>query len=548
MIDCVISTPVPTSQYIHIQLSVACEKGENCRLQLAAWRPGKYFMAQYAQFVRDFKVSLDGEPVKHVKVTKDLWAFLSPEKGTYTITYQYFAGQMDAGGSWLDPEQLYINFINLLFDISGKEESPIRLTLHLPKDFKVATSLGPSGAPYQYMANNYQHLVDSPLIASANIRHLSYEIGDSLFHMWFQGDSPLPINSLIPIFKTFTARQINDFGEFPAKEYHFLFELLPYPHYHGVEHKFSTVITLGPAEKLNQAEYLDALIGVSSHELYHFWNVCRIRPKELLPYDFSKEAYLDSGWLLEGITTYMGDLYLLKSGYYSLERYLQRFQKLMDREFNSWGWKHQSVVESSYDLWLDGYQPGIPDKKVSIYNRGALLSFCLDIALMQAGSSLSELMRTFWDRYGKTGLGYDMNEVREIFGKFSQSLINWNVFFEDYIYGKKDIYPLVVESLRLLGVRCNRTPKANNLAGDFGIIADKKGKIEKIHPAAEAYRFLMIGDSILSYSHSEDGVSLHLARLGKSFIIKLDRSAVAYFHDFELSMDRITDSRGKWMN
>lgn len=125
-------------------------------------------------------------------------------------------------------------------------------------------------------------------------------------------------NFFLDQFNAFSSKLIHDFGEFPEPEYHFIFQLLPYPHYHGVEHRRGTVITFGPAVNLADPAQMEELLGVSCHELYHAWNVCRIRPKELLPYDFSKEAYTKAGLLLEGVTTYMGDLYLLKSGVYDL--------------------------------------------------------------------------------------------------------------------------------------------------------------------------------------------------------------------------------------
>ncbi|WP_373400761.1 hypothetical protein [Algoriphagus halophilus] len=226
-------------------------------------------------------------------------------------------------------------------------------------------------------------LVDSTLLASNNVQHWTYVSTGSLFHIWIQGTIHFDIKAFLDNFQKFTDTQIKDFGEFPESQYHFIFQLLPYKHYHGVEHQKGTVITLGPAKDLVENLKMEDLLGVSSHELYHAWNVCRIRPKELLPYDFSKETYTQAGWLLEGITTYMGDLYLLKSGVYSLEVFLKQIESTLQREVNNLGWKNQNILESSFDLWLDGYQPGIPDRKVNIYTHGSLICFCLDLLLIE---------------------------------------------------------------------------------------------------------------------------------------------------------------------
>src|SRR5690606_32518120 len=255
------------------------------------------------------------------KATKDLWLFIPQQAGTYTIEYDYYASQMDAGGSWSDDEQLYLNFINFIFQVKGREEEAIKVQLDLPLNYQIATALPLTGA-FVLEAKNFQHLVDSPLIASPTIKHHQYQIDHCTFHLWFQGNLYFDTEELKSYFIKFTEKQIAAFGDFPTNNYHFLFQLLNYKHYHGVEHQFSTVITWGPAQELGTTAAMDQLIGISSHELYHFWNVCRIRPKELLPYDFAKEAYIDSGVVAEGVTTYMGDLFLFKSGYLSLDAYL----------------------------------------------------------------------------------------------------------------------------------------------------------------------------------------------------------------------------------
>src|SRR5690606_17206974 len=225
-------------------------------------------------------------------------------------------------------------------------------------------------------------------------------------------------------FIKFTEKQIAAFGDFPTNNYHFLFQLLNYKHYHGVEHQFSTVITWGPAQELGTTAAMDQLIGISSHELYHFWNVCRIRPKELLPYDFAKEAYIDSGVVAEGVTTYMGDLFLFKSGYLSLDAYLFKFEQF--------GWKNMSIADSSFDLWLDGYKPGIPNRKVNIYNRGALISLCLDLILLDYGSSLSQIMKMMWNIFGKKNKGYSLHDFKGLISQALNDQIVTEQFFQQY--------------------------------------------------------------------------------------------------------------------
>lgn len=538
------------SQYIDLQLTIEAVQNETITLQLPAWRPGRYELANYAQKIRFLKViGTFGESVKLNKVSKDRWHFTAEKEGNYSIHYQYHASQMDAGGSWSDDEQLYINFINLTFQVWGREEEEITLHLDLPKDYIIATAL-PSPQLHVLQADGFQHLVDSPLIASPTLKHHQYQVSDHTFHLWFQGEIHFDIEQLLLHFTNFTTSQIAAFGNFPASDYHFLFHLLPYAHYHGVEHQFSTVITLGPAEDLSSKAFMDRLMGVSSHELYHFWNVCRIRPKELLPYDFSKEAYIDSGIVAEGVTTYMGDHFLWKSGYYSNRDYLDVLEKLINREFEQFGWKNQSIAESSWDLWLDGYKPGIPDRKVSIYNRGALLSLCLHLMLLRSGSSLSQVMKMMWEDFGQRGRGYGLKDFQSLMAKGLKDNVAVEKFFTQFVYGTEHLLPILQDYLETVGIAIDEV-RQDDLATDYGLILDGDAKVKSVHPESPAYHQIMIGDVIhnqeVQKSLEGDLLNLLIKRYGRDLRVTLAGTADAYYKRYQLSI-HTANMLSQWKN
>jgi predicted metalloprotease with PDZ domain len=546
----------PLSQFIQLELHLFCQAGETVELQLPAWRPGRYELANYAQKIRKLKAEFNRKNLTVHKLSKDLWTFTAKEEGSHHIIYEFHANQMDAGGSWSDDEQLYLNFINFIFEVKGRPEERIAVEIDYPDNFKVATALPPSGRN-QFIAANFQHLVDSPLMASPSLSHHHYRVREVTFHLWFQGKIYFDMDSFITVFQNFTIKQIEAFGDFPAKEYHFLFQLLPYKHYHGVEHQYSTVITLGPAEKLSDKDFLEKLIGVSSHELYHFWNVCRIRPEELMPYDFSKEAYIETGVVAEGVTTYMGDLYLLKSGYYTLEQYLKVLENLLNREFESFGWQTQSIVESSLDLWLDGYKAGIPDKKVSIYNRGALISLCLDLILLDHGSSLQEVMKKMYMDFGKTKIGYTLHDYKTTISSFLNDPAIMDGFFERFIYGTEDIRILLEQQLNSIGVRLDVVKRDVYLEGDLGIITDETGRITKIHPDAPAIRMLMLGDEIkeldgkkFAKNHTSDKqeVEMNIIRYGRNINLPIPKSKEPLYMNYKLALTESNIKTEKWIS
>lgn len=523
-------------------------------MQLAAWRPGRYELANYAQKIKKFQVSYQEQPVIWNKTTKDCWSFEAEKPGTYEVSYSFYCNQMDAGGSWSDDTQLYLNFSNFVFEILERKDDPIDIDIVVPEDFKVATAL-PSLGSNRWKANNYQHIMDSPFLASKELTLFKYEVYGTTFHLWFNGKICFDVNRLITDFKAFTKSQIDAFGNFPAKAYHFIFQLLPYKHYHGVEHAFSTVITIGPAEKLANKDLMDELMGVSSHELYHFWNVCRIRPKELISYDLSKETYLDSGLVLEGITTYMGDLFLLKSGYFSIEDYLKILEKQIQREMDSFGWQNQSIVESSFDLWLDGYKPGIPDKKVNIYNRGALISLCLDLMLLEEGSSLSAVMKKMWVKFGLTKTGYSLSDFQQIVYQEFENKSSVDDFFKRIVFGHEDLYPHLKILLDSIGITIEEEIGEDVLLHFYGIKTDENGIIHQIHPESKAFYTLMLGDKILKINEVDfDKKEISSLKTASFFLNRMERLITydvkaethTFYPKFNLYLANQNEITSKW--
>lgn len=544
------------SQYIEITLSIHCERNECICLQIPAWRPGRYELANYAQKVRNFSVRIGEKSVEWKKTSKDRWEFEANESGAYSVTYQYYCNQMDAGACWSDDEQLYLNFSNFCFEVKGREDEGIMVHIDLPQDYVVATAL-PHRESQSWSAESFDHLMDSPFLAAVSLTHRSYRVYETEFHLWFHGKVAFDTNYLVDIFRKFTKKQIDDFGSFPASNYHFIFQLLPYKHYHGVEHAYSTVITFGPAGSLVEKSQIDELIGVSSHELYHFWNVCRIRPKELLPYDLSKEIYLDSGLVMEGVTTYFGDIYLLRSGYFTLDEYLENLKTQIQKEFDSFGWKSQSITESSLDLWLDGYKSGIPNKKVSIYNRGALISLCLDLMLLEQGSSLAIVMRQMWEKFGKNRIGYSLADFEQFLLEGTDSEKELYGFLEKIVRGREDLLPYLEQQLSTVGISLQKEPNPDLLTAEFGIRISESKEVFDVHPESQAYRLVMIRDLVESIGGLEESrlqgntkseITINLIRGGRKLSVKLHAENVGFFPVFKLQKFSNPDKQKRWIN
>ena len=490
------------SQQHFIKIKVQFPVDENKTIiHLPSWRPGRYELGNFSKNIKNFKVFNDqNKAVNFHKINKDSWEISSNETKYIKIEYQYYANELNAGSSYFDEQQLYVNPVNCFLYAEGKEQFPISLELNIPENYTIASSLVQENN--FLLAENFDELADSPFICSENLEKQTYIVADTNFHIWFNNQLNIPWERVINDFRNFTVKQIEDFGEFPVSEYHFLIQSLPYLAYHGVEHLKSTVITLGPSYDLFENRY-DELLGVSSHELYHVWNVKSIRPKELLPYNFKKENYSELGYIYEGITTYLGDLYLLKSGVFSLENYLRELSKQFQKHFDNPGRFAYSVAQSSFDTWLDGYVPGVPGRKVSIYTEGCLLALVMDVKIRKATNNkrgIEEVMKRLYYNFAQNNKGYTekdfIDQLENICGYSFQD------FFNDYVHGTTPYETILLEALDFIGLELIQTPSNSYSEANLGMKTVHQSNhllISAIYPGSPAEMAgLSLGDELIA--------------------------------------------------
>ena len=490
----------PNQHYIQFKAVFPVKNSETI-LKISAWRPGRYELGNFAKNVRNFKVfNSEGERIEFQKTDKSSWLIQSGNLEEIIVEYEYFAAELNAGSSFLDETQLYVNPVNcFLYSADFKDETYL-INLSIPNDWKIACSLPSENKVLT--APNYEELADSPFICSANLSHNSYEVNGIIFHIWFNNHKHVDWNRLKTDFVKFTSKQLTDFTHFPASEFHYLIHSLPYSAYHGVEHLKSTVITLGPSYEIFGALYHE-LLGVSSHELYHVWNVKSIRPTTMLPYDFEKENYSKLGYVYEGVTTYLGDLYLLKSGVFNLGSFLKEFNKQLQKHFDNPGRFNYSLAQSSFDTWLDGYVAGAPGRKVSIYTEGCLLAFITDIKIRKVTNNqfgIEEVMKRLYFDFAQKGIGYSELDYRAILERVSGE--SFEDYFSNYINGTQPYDSLINESLEYLGLELIQQPSTSFVESKLGFKILPKGKnaiVQSIYPESPSdIGGLSAGDEIIA--------------------------------------------------
>lgn len=452
------------AQRIHFEATFP-ERADAWTLQLPTWRPGRYELGNFAQYV--LWVESVGEDGQRTRLKKrDLHAWSVPG-GIRQVEWLFHADILNAGSTCIESDLFYVNPVNcFMFDLERQDlgAEVVLGDLELNPEVEGVWSLAvampwhlENGVPSMH-ARDVQHLMDSPWMASPKLWHDSFKEQGLDVHIWVHDTLPSDLNRFVADHVAFTRAQLSYFGSFPVEEYHFLYLFPDRDVRHGVEHEDSTVIAIGPAERVRSEEGYMEILGIASHELYHAWNVKRIRPAEWTPYDFTGPCPSELGYVAEGVTTYMGDLFLFESGIVDLKGWCALMTKLLERHLNNPGRLNMSVAASSYDTWLDGYRLGVPGRKGSIYVEGAVLAFLCDNRIMErtnGKASLSTAMRLLWERFGqpRTGLTATMywDVLAEVAGEPLEDLR------KDHADGTKDTWDALVHAMSTQGLILTRS-------------------------------------------------------------------------------------------
>ncbi len=492
----------PASHYVYIDMFIDSINQDTLQLQLPAWRPGRYELGNFAKNVKRVDVfSETNEALSYKKLTKDLWEINTKGQAKIKVTYSYYAAELNAGACYADTMQLYINPVHCCMYIVGRQNEEHQVELTVPQNYKIVCSLKQTNNTL--IAGNFEELVDSPFVASQKIQSDVYEVNGINFYLHFIGECKPDFTKIKNDFSAFTKKQIEFWKGFTTDEYHFIFQVLPFKFYHGVEHVKNTVIAIGPGYAINSGKTYEDVLGVSCHELFHSWNIKTIRPIEMMPYDYTKENYARTGYVYEGFTTYYGDKLLLSSKMFDLEQYFETLQERLTKHFHNYGRYNLSVADSSWETWLDGYVPGAPYRKTNIYDEGSLIAFMLDVKILQATQnkrSLREVCVLLFDRFGKKGMGYTENSIIDLVNEVSG--IDLSDFFKNFVYAPQDFEVVLNLCFEYLGIEFVKEASASICENKYGFKVIDNGlnsKVSLVAPYSPAWKAgLFNGDEILA--------------------------------------------------
>ncbi|HVR39558.1 MAG TPA: PDZ domain-containing protein [Thermoanaerobaculia bacterium] len=424
------------------------------RLTLPAWRPGRYHIQNYAANVREWSA---GER-RIWKDGKSSWRVDARAGDEITVRYRYYAGVLDAGSSFLDESEAYFNGSNLFMMVDGLRGQQHHLTIAAPADWRIETQLAvcseqsaeahgnplpTANCPLQteFVARDYDHLIDSPTICAATMTRYSFVEADARIHLIWRGDDGIDTEQYVDPVRAIVRSQAKLFGGLPLSDYRFLVHAGE--RWHGVEHEDSCSILARRSALLGATkgdEGYNHMLAISAHELFHLWNVKRIVPAVFSPYDYSVETPTRLLWAMEGITSYYGELTLLRAGLWDEGDYLEHLCKEIETLESSPARQFLSLAQASFDGWIQeaSHMHDRANAWFSFYNKGEVVSALLDLRIAQATNgekSLDDVMRILWDEYGRTRRGLEEDAIERVVARVADV----GDFFERYVDGTEPL-------------------------------------------------------------------------------------------------------------
>jgi predicted metalloprotease with PDZ domain len=387
----------------------------NQTLKLAAWIPGSYLVREFSKHVQELTAKQGSKKVTISQLDKNTWHLKNAPDKPITVTYLVYAFDASVRTAFLDTTRGFFNGTSMFIRVLGQEDQPQQVVIDLPATlakWRIATSLRKLKTNI-YQADHYDELADSP-----------FELGD----FW---EGKFTVHGIIHRFlvsgaaATFDGKRLladtqkivetelvfwhGKNGNPPEalldKGYVFMLRAMDNG-YGGLEHMNSTALIAKRSDlprvgDESTPEGYTTLLGLISHEYFHTWNVKRLRPAGLVPYDYDRENYTELLWFFEGFTSYYDDLLLRRAGLINDEQYLGLVAKTINQVQQTPGRLVHPLASSSYEAWTKYYRmdENSVNSTVSYYTKGSLVALCLDLMLRGSGSNLDQVMQSLWQKH-----------------------------------------------------------------------------------------------------------------------------------------------------
>ena len=495
-------------------------------LIMPVWTPGSYLIREFERHVQDFAAAdSSGQSLKWQKVDKNTWRVTTNGARNWHATYRVYANEWSARTNEVNSSHAFWNNAALLMYPEGQLKSSSTVRVLAPEVWKVATALPTvSGQKNTFRAENFDILYDSPFEVS-NFKTISFVVKGVPHRIVIDGEGNYDADRMKRDVQKIVETEIGIMGgEIPYPDYTFFLHLRPRAA-DGLEHLNSTSLgysrfgfvdrnqrstSASPNPTTVAQSSYGGFLSLVSHEFFHLWNVKRIRPDALGPFDYTKENHTKLLWVAEGITDYYAEVTLRRAGLVSDQDFLSGAAGSFQQLQNTPGRLAQSVEESSFDTWVKFYRQNenSVNSQVSYYEKGAILGLLLDLEIRKRSNgtkSLDDVLRHLYQNFYKANKNY----APEDFQRTAELMAGGSLdeFFAKFVRGREELdYD---RALSAAGLRLDRGIKTENgkevervyFGGDIEQEGDRL-IVQRVYAGSPAYeQGLNTGDQIIALNN-----------------------------------------------
>jgi len=403
--------PEPEHRWMQVEAQFSELDSAPLELHMSRSSPGRYSVHEFAKNVYDVHaLDADGRDLPVTRPDPNVWT-VTAHGAALTLAYKIFGDRVDGTYLAVDTTHAHINMPAALMWARGLDDRPAVLTFVRPANTQwgVATQLHPGANALEFTAPNLQYLMDSP-VEFGPLAMREFSVGPRTFRFALHQIGDGQLDPFVRDVEAIVREEGAIFGEYPEYEpgsYTFLADYLPFADHDGMEHRNSTVMTASLTIGNGRGELLDTV----AHEFFHCWNVERIRPRELEPFDLDRANITADLWLAEGFTEYYGPLALRRAGLVDLAETARTFSRFVDLVKTGPGRLVRSAEEMSrmapfIDRGTPADRTNWSTTVISYYPFGGAIALALDLTLRersQGPTTLDDFMRAMWRAYGKPG-------------------------------------------------------------------------------------------------------------------------------------------------
>ena len=465
-----VSMSKPATHLIEVEMRVSSgQLPASLELKMPVWTPGSYLVREYARHVQGFDVKdASGTPLAWEKINKNTWAVDTKGAKDIVATYRVYANELTVRTNELNDEHAFWNNAATLMFVKDQLKAPATVTVRPFGNWKIGTGLpAVAGQANTFRSENYDVLYDSPFEVS-DFKEIGFTVQGKPHRIIFSGEGNYDMQRTAADVAKIVEEAYKIFGEFGYDNYTFIVNLRGGG---GLEHLNSTALQFNRFGFKPDSRY-KGFLGLVAHEYFHNYNVKRIRPDALGPFDYENENYTKLLWVAEGGTEYYSNILLRRAGFITDKEYLESrargFEQLADRP----GRLEQSVENSSFDAWIKYYRPdeNAVNNQISYYDKGELVNMLLDITIRSSSNgtkSLDDVMRYLYTEFFKKGRNYtpaDYQKTAELMA--GKSLED---FFSKYVRGTADLdVDTIVNALGLKFTAAAPNSKRAYFGADLG--------------------------------------------------------------------------------